>query len=880
MRLLTGPAGSGKTARVLREFRTGDRLLVPTATLADHLRNELARDGAVLRSREVSTLAHFAQELAPDIAIVPEPHFHLMVENAVHHLNRPEFEKVAELAGFHSRMGATISELDAAGCTPAQLARARRDLAPFRDAIAAIWEDVERQTRAREVVTRGEQLRRIARQLDRLKLPKRIWMDGFAQLSGPEIELICAVGARCELTLTLPEEGVPGELKGALIKRGFVEEQLAGSRAAREELSVPETAERETEEIARRIIELSNSGTAFREMGVVLRQPAKYESLLRATFERFRIPSHFYFSAPLASHPAGRLLCGTVDGLLAGWEHEQTLELLRQAPVVGASSALDAMEIAVKLTLPGQGLQPLIELKTRNRVLARLLARLDRLIMWHKERRTPVEWAERLNTLPSLFWPGHLPDHVSNSEAAQYRSQAAGLTEFASAMRTAAEWWPRDAKSMPLAEFWRVAKSVVRLSSVSAPNRSRNVVHVISAYEARQWDLSAIFVCGLVEKDFPAQNSRDPFISDLALRDLARQGIRVRTSADKDEEEFGLFAAVCARARDLVVLSYPRTDARGQATLRSIFLKSRDAATEPATVRPLLPTPVAPWHQPSQVRSAELTAALAPSDKAMGVSALESLLQCPFQFFSRRTLRIGEMPDRPEDRLSFLLQGNIVHEVLKDWFADRPPLEPLFHRTFNRLCAENNVQPGFRTERLRRAILVALKRFANDTTIPRAARSLTEQNLEFELNASVKVRGTFDRIDLLDDKQAILIDYKFSSAANTKTKVDDETKLQGPLYSIGLKRAFGLDAVAMVYISLKDDKLHHFGWGEVPGLTLEPLTAEWMRSASERVSTAIAEFRSGVIHPRPAVKDPCRYCTYHDACRIEQPIAIPAVGAP
>ena len=51
MLLVTGPAGSGKTAFVLDRFRealrAGNdaiRLLAPTATLAQHLQNQFARE--------------------------------------------------------------------------------------------------------------------------------------------------------------------------------------------------------------------------------------------------------------------------------------------------------------------------------------------------------------------------------------------------------------------------------------------------------------------------------------------------------------------------------------------------------------------------------------------------------------------------------------------------------------------------------------------------------------------------------------------------------------------------------------------------------------------------------------------------------------------
>jgi hypothetical protein len=47
-------------------------------------------------------------------------------------------------------------------------------------------------------------------------------------------------------------------------------------------------------------------------------------------------------------------------------------------------------------------------------------------------------------------------------------------------------------------------------------------------------------------------------------------------------------------------------------------------------------------------------------------SSLDSFLQCPFQFFGRKTLRLRLRPPVPRDRLDARLQGNIMHSVLAD----------------------------------------------------------------------------------------------------------------------------------------------------------------------------------------------------------------------
>src|SRR5450755_2711407 len=89
MRLLSGPSGSGKTTYILDRFREelragnlGIRLLVPTATMAQHLQNRLAREGFVFRSSLIQTLSGFVRDYAGSAAEVSPAVLHLLVEEA------------------------------------------------------------------------------------------------------------------------------------------------------------------------------------------------------------------------------------------------------------------------------------------------------------------------------------------------------------------------------------------------------------------------------------------------------------------------------------------------------------------------------------------------------------------------------------------------------------------------------------------------------------------------------------------------------------------------------------------------------------------------------------------------------------------------------
>ncbi|MGA3044150.1 MAG: AAA family ATPase [Bryobacteraceae bacterium] len=120
--LLTGPAGSGKTSRILERFHDalrqrdpGVRLLTPTATMARHLQNQVAREGFVFRPWLIQTLSRFVDAFAADLPQVSEPLLHLIVEEAASRVNRPEFAQVVTLHGFCAALARTIEELSSAG---------------------------------------------------------------------------------------------------------------------------------------------------------------------------------------------------------------------------------------------------------------------------------------------------------------------------------------------------------------------------------------------------------------------------------------------------------------------------------------------------------------------------------------------------------------------------------------------------------------------------------------------------------------------------------------------------------------------------------------------------------------------------------------------
>ena len=891
MRLLTGPAGSGKTQTILQELRTAlraeagasVRLLVPTATLAQHAQNQLAREGFVFSHRVVQTLNGFIAEWAADEPEVSDAVFYLLVENAARRVNRAEFADVVEFPGFSSALARTIRELSAAGCDSERLAAHLPD-APLAAPFLAIYQELERELERRGQALRARRLELAARRIaeDGVGRVSTVWLDGFYALPEPELGVIAALAKHARVTVALSDYAAQG-VDRDLERLGCVTERLAGRRIRPATIVVKAAnIERETEAIARRILEHAAGGRAFREIGVILRSPENYLPILRSTFARFGIPARFYFPQKLAEHAVARFLRGTMEALLSGWDHEITLRALRLAPRLTDWNAVDRFDFAVREKIPNRGLKALQELAGEADGLQELLAGLANLEEWRTLELAPGDWAKRFEILRRLFRPAR-PNHAADHDLALiYRGQAEALNGFDEAVSAAAEAL-EAAAPVSLAVFWRSVESALRLKALRVRDGRRNTVQVLSAHEARQWTLQVVFICGLTERQFPQFHRPDAFLPETARQRLDLAGIRVRTAAGFEAEEMALFQAAVSRGTSQVVLSYPEFDERGERNLLSIFLADLHLPAD--SCRPARPRPVAPYLLPARaaIASAALLAYLKEHTAHLSPSALESYLQCAFQYFGTKTLRLKTAPKRPERRLheNYLLQGNIVHEALRAAYATPERMEEAFEHAFENERTKLNIPNGYHTERLRNRMREDLLAFVRDETWPRQLfSSRAEEPFEFELSQDLKIRGKIDRIDEAAGGNSYVIDYKYSAANRIKGRLDDPNLMQAPLYYMAARKQFGLNPDGMFYIGLKKT-VEYVGWSYSGFMGSQPIPDDWLETARTRTLQLAAEIRAGRIEVAPFDRDNCRFCDCKDVCRVttEQGAAIQVEGA-
>jgi RecB family exonuclease len=883
MRLIRGAPGAGKTALVLREFKEAllqgrgtARLVVPTSTLVRHFQHELARDGVVLPPSAVISLRRFVEELAPELEPITDGAMRVFVRDALARVRPAEFAELCGAEGMIATVLETIGLCENAGLSAAQLAGMRR-LSPSAKAFAAVWSAASEAVKAGGFATWPEVVRAAATNASGL----RIWMDGFATFSPVETELIAALARSCDMTVTTTDTRGGDEIRKMAMRLEARQTELSGrSRKPRTELVTAPSVEREADEIARRIVELRERGVAFREIGIAVRDVVSYAPLLRGVFERFGIPARFYFGSPLREHPAAKFIGGLIECAIEGWEFGATIEALRGHPQWGTSAGMDRLDFALREAMPGRGAEEILALCGEDETLKKRVMQCLAIAPWASESNTPEEWTRRIGEFAErVYRPGLLDVARDVNALATQRSYASGIAGVAAAVKEAAAL-PGNKEPVSLEAFWDAARETIAAAWLRPRDDRRDTVHVMSALEARQWDVAALFVCGFTDRDYPKKHARNALLSDRDFDALSKGGFALRRPSDADDEEEFLFEALRTRAREALILSCPSHDASGKSVHSSRYAKQFDAEFARATpCMAASPTRQSSAGTAGRVSAPSLHEAMAAQHRSISLTALEELAQCRFKFFAGRTLKLNGAPEAPHQRLGPKTIGTILHQALEAWLEvnREGDFVALFEEAFEKIRRELRLPEGFRLE----ADRIFTREIAKKVTTSEkwtAMSSEAEVELTLDFPGGITVTGRVDRIDRLNDRQCVIVDYKTSKTKNVRRKVESPTALQGPLYALAALEKLKLETVAMMYVAVRDDQ--RFGWGAVPGvdLGLHEMPPRWKEDARDRTVERLGEFLGGAVHADPTEAGDCQWCDFRDACRYQQTEALVTIG--
>jgi ATP-dependent helicase/DNAse subunit B len=672
----------------------------------------------------------------------------------------------------------------------------------------------------------------------------------------------------------------------------------------------------ELELVAREITVLLEQGMAPEEIAVLVRPAGTSMDLLEEVFSAAAFPFALQRRRPLGDTAIGRAILG----------------LLRCVPARDGSPAGELGDLLAWLRAPGLlehvALADSLELRARR---SGALSSGQARALW-EERHWRLEAIDRLGEAQGrgaaalferaareLYWLFCAPRRAAASvlgeheldEASALAAGRRALSELRELARIAPDLAPVEAADL--------ARCLQRIEIVSGESSVPGAVSVLDPLALRARRVRALFVCGLQEGAFPARARPRPFLAEEERRRLAEtSGLRLGQQEDVLAAERYLLYAALSRPEEQLILSWHVANDDGEATSRSLFVDDvcdlfKERLSRDRRRRPLgavdwgssLPASPAPASVQGWLSDEQLLVGL--RAHTWSASSLERWIGCPVAWFVQRMLNPDAFDPDPEP----LARGGLAHAALNDTLevlrreTGTARLTPASLARARELLAEAleqreaehplSVAPERRTT-VRRRLHVDLERYLGHAAEHESPLEPTELELgfgiaegdergepsrlpAFELAGGVRLRGRIDRVDVGENGEAVVYDYKSSKAPPAARWMKDGN-LQVALYMRAVEDLMGLQVAGGLYQPLSGADLRargvldgdsDLGLDLVTSDVLDRMAVrELLDEAVAAARAAAEEARRGELEPRPKT---CAFrggCMYPTICRCER----------
>lgn len=324
----------------------------------------------------------------------------------------------------------------------------------------------------------------------------------------------------------------------------------------------------EVEGLANQLLQAAqDQGLRYQEMVVLLRQPERYESLIRSVFSAYEIPYFMDHPQKLSYHPLFRGVLALVNLWPRNWDHEGLFLYIKSGYAGLSPSQGDVLE---------------------NYCLAYGLGRR------HWESDYPWQWSqteadEKMERLRQKVWQplkGHLEEIHQDLKVEKIMEI---LYEYIKGLPIAeSDYQARDSLIMLLQQMTQYLGSevmdlqelvLVLTEGLEAAEMSRippalDQVTISSMDRSRTPETARVWILGANEGILPAKYQEQGLLTDQERDWLKKQDFELAPSGQERlfSEQFLVYIALTRATRQLV-LSFPRADIEGKALAPSSLLK-------------------------------------------------------------------------------------------------------------------------------------------------------------------------------------------------------------------------------------------------------------------------------------------------------------------
>jgi PD-(D/E)XK nuclease superfamily len=495
-------------------------------------------------------------------------------------------------------------------------------------------------------------------------------------------------------------------------------------------VSAPDV-QREVEEVARRVRELIDAGTAPHRIAIVSRQARPYVDLACDALARFGVPAtarrrHSYREVPLV-----RALLALLDAAGEGWTRHG-LGSLAQQPYIG--TGLDA----TVLNYVGfrQRVRGLAEWETALRALERqalarakraelgedtetdrrsvapthtrvvsareALGRFTRAARKLDEPRTLEEWLGWLREFLARD-PFDIEPRIYAIPDDRYQIARIDLRAWSALSAIVRDWcdsldrWHVKGESMTVADFADRLREMLN-ADLAIWTATLRGVQVVEGLSAAYRSFDHVFLVGLEAGRFPTRKPSSAIWDEHDRERLRAAGLPIDSNDIWGERERDLFRVLVAGAKSLTV-SYPRQGTRDADTLPSAFVEAlRNACvlTEEFIPTSRVLTPTLALHRGQTIAAQSRRVALiersrhlgAPSphngiisdtemvawlgvelgdDRMWSPTQIESYAKCRWAYLAGKLLKL-ELRTDPDEDMENTTRGTILHGALQRFY--------------------------------------------------------------------------------------------------------------------------------------------------------------------------------------------------------------------
>lgn len=252
---------------------------------------------------------------------------------------------------------------------------------------------------------------------------------------------------------------------------------------------------------------------------------------------------------------------------------------------------------------------------------------------------------------------------------------------------------------------------------------------------------------------------------------------------------------------------------------------------------------------------------------SVSASALQTLIDCPYRYFARYVLKLGETDD-PVEALEKGEFGGLVHAILHRFHEEHPVLlahdDDVLIRRLAAISGEifaSVVARNFQDHawRLRWSKLIGSyigwqkKREAEGWRFAYGERE-AERLLDLDDGDSLRLLGRLDRVDRNSDERVAVLDYKTRPLPALKNQVADPDDVQLAFYDL-----------------LMDSRVSEAAYVSLDGREVAAASLEQVETAGGSLQASIAQIFSALKAGAPlqaqGVASACTWCEMRGLCR-------------